>query len=163
MRLFCLFVMASLSILSEFAQSTNQFLENYFNNQKYEILKIGIQTKMKAELFLATGVETGKENIVKKALVYSDFNKEKKMYLQIVGPIVIDGAGISISDVSGVSGGFWGWKLSILKGTTNNPAVGISLECRSGPTGERTTDHPSIVWDPSKGVFFLDKVDRSQY
>jgi hypothetical protein len=163
MRRILMLILPLYTCLAGFSQEGSQLLNSFFSDQKYEIQKTGMLTSLKADLVLAKNIDVDNKERVTKAIVFTKDNMGIQVYLQIIGPVILDGYGTAISDISSIPSGFWGWNLRIAKREKDKAVFGFNLDALSGPAGENITNHPSIIWDISKAKFFVDTVDRSQF
>jgi hypothetical protein len=143
-----------------FTDNSKVLLDSFFSGA-YHVEKMGIRTNTKDELLLVKDALPNTPLIANRALIFARCKIELRIYLMIIGPLIIDGSGLVISDVSGVAGTFYGWKIDVLKRDTDKVPVGLSLDVYS-KDGKAITDHPSIIWD-NRSAFFVDKIDRSQF
>lgn len=159
--MFCIFC-CGITAQNTVSQDPAHLLNMFFAGNTYRNEKMGIKTAEGMELFLACQENASSKTITSKALVYGVSPNSIQEFLQVLGPIIINGSGEVISDVTLIPGKFWAWEISILRRTTDKVTVGLHMICLSN-SGKSVADYPSLVWDPSKKAFYIDKIDRSQF
>ncbi len=160
-RTFFVVLFCALFCFPAMSQSSTTLLNIFFGGNGYTDEKMGITTKDGMELYLARQIESVNTTNSKKVLVYGSSQNGIRIFLQILGPMIVDSSGRVIADVSSIPGAFWAWRIELLR-KSHSTDVGLSIDCISN-SGKSITDYPSIVWDETKNAFYLDTVDRSQF
>ena len=147
---------------SSFGLSSEQFLSVYFAKEPATTTSLSAKTRSGAELMLATEDSPVQTRGIERAVVYAISKGKVKLLLQVAGPMVFDGAGVCLVEMSQTPRGFCGWKIVPGKSTEKDRRVYLVLSVIVDE-GRSESDPFNLVWDSASESFKLYEIDPAEY
>lgn len=154
-----LFLIFTFSIYPLKAQEIT-FLDWFFEDAEYQSWEEILTPVYERPFEVAVQYEDVGREIITKAVVYSFENGNHKIHLMILGPVIFNGNGDELTDVTGAPGQYWGWGFTESMHLHSGAFLGFNLTSYADE-GRSVTDHPGIRWNSETRVFELQQIDRS--